>query len=375
MSEPLVLILTASAGAGHVVAARALEEEFRRTAPSLRVENHDLLTTATPFFRALYAGGYLGIVRHWPAAFGALYDATDRPHGGIRSSLRIAVQNINLRRAMRLIETKQPALIVNTHFLPAEIVAQLRRRGRLNCPQATVTTDFQTHALWANPPTERYFTATREGAAHLAACGVSPECVRVTGIPVRAAFRDASPRDAARATLGLEREGPIVLMLCGGFGVGPVERLLRELLGMRLDARIAVIAGKNEPLRARLERAARGSARRTSIVGFTDAMHVWMRAADVVVTKPGGLSASEALVCGVPLVLVNPIPGQETRNADYLLEHGAAIRVAEPGLLGFRVETLLADEQRMASMRSAAIALGRPDAAREIVAESLRLLV
>jgi processive 1,2-diacylglycerol beta-glucosyltransferase len=372
--ERPILVLTASAGAGHTTAARALEHELKLQVRGAVIEVHDALAHTNAFFRTLYARGYLGLVNYAPIAMGLLYEATDRPQRFIRNNLRGGFHNLNAHRFMRFLVQRRPRLIVNTHFLPAEIVAHLRRRKKLDCPQVTVTTDFETHRLWAHDPTERYYTATEEGAAYLATWNAPPESMRVTGIPVRAEFERPLERGEARRRLGLPETGRIVLLLSGGFGVGPTEQLYGELVAMENDAQIAVVTGRNEKLRKRLDSLAAGVKRSDRIVGFTDAMHEWMRAADVVVTKPGGLTTAEALVCGLPVVIVNPIPGQETRNSDYLLENGAAIKVNNPRLLGFRVARLLRDEARLDALRAAALRVARPGATGKIVADAISLM-
>lgn len=371
-----ILILSASAGAGHNVAAAALEREFRAQLRGAAVEVIDALKHTNAFFRSLYASGYLGLVNHAPSAMGWLYEATDKPDRYKRTSVRCAFQNLNAGGFVRHVLSRRPRLIVNTHFLPAEIVAQLRRRGRLDCPQVTVTTDFETHRLWAQQPTERYYTATEEGRAYLATWGVDAADILVTGIPVRAEFtRPPPPRADLCRQLGIAADLPVVLVLCGGFGVGPTGQLLGELARMETPAQLVVIAGRNEALRARLERQAAALARRAiKIVGFTDEMAHWMRVSDLAVTKPGGLTTAEALVCGLPLVIVNPIPGQESRNSDFLLENGAAIKVNNSRLLGYRVNRLLEDEPWFASLRAAAARLGRPAATERIVADAITIM-
>lgn len=369
-----ILILTASAGAGHTVAATAVAEALQKRLPDAPIVIHDVLQSANAFFRNLYANGYLGIVRHAPAAFGLIYEVTDRPARNVRRNLRSWFQNINTRSTMRHLERLRPRFIINTHFLPAEIVAHMRRTGRLNCPQVTVTTDFETHRLWAQPPTERYYTATEEGREYLSTFGADPAQIRVTGIPIRAAFAEPISRADARARLDMKHDSQLVLMLCGGFGVGPVEEFIRALMELRTAAQITVIAGRNPELQARLEAIANAANRIVRVVGFTDEMHVWMRAADLLVTKPGGLTAAEALAVGVPMVIVNPIPGQESRNSDYLLENRAAIRVNNARLLRFRVDRLLADGPRLAAMAGAAQSLGRPAAATDMVEDAIQLL-
>lgn len=368
-----ILILTASAGAGHTLAARALEQVLNRLAPGVAVEVHDILQHTSGFFRRLYAQGYLGLVNYAPTAMGLLYDAMDRPNQRIRDACRTAFQNVSARRAMRLIQRRRPGLIINTHFLPAEIVAQMRRRGTLDVPQVTVTTDFETHRLWAQQPTERYYTATEEGKAYLATWGVPRESIVVSGIPVRPEFEAQVGLAEARSRLGLDGDRPVVLLLCGGFGVGPIEGLLRELARVSGAPQVVVITGRNERLRQRLVGLAVRDASRVRVLGFTDEMHLWMRAADLVVTKPGGLTVAEALVCGLPMVIVNPIPGQEARNSDFLLEHGAAIKVNNQRLLGHRVQSLLSDPRRLSQLREAARRTARAGAAQRIARDALSL--
>ncbi len=372
-SDRPILILSASAGAGHTVAAKAIEDELRLQFRGAVIEVHDTLQHANAFFRNLYSRGYLGLVNYAPAAMGMLYDATDRPLKR-RRDVRSAFQNMNVRKFVRFLIDRKPRLIINTHFLPAEIVAQLRRSGRLACPQVTVTTDFETHRLWAQQPTERYYTATEDGKAYLQTWNVPERDILVTGIPIRTAFEQTIDREVCRARLDVKEQLPLILLLAGGFGVGPTESLFGELARMSAAAQIVVITGRNEALRARLE-AIRGTMQRPArIVGYTDEMHLWMQAADLLVTKPGGLTTAEALACGLPMVIVNPIPGQETRNSDYLLENGAAIKVNNARLLGYRVSRLLDCPERFESLARAARSLARPGAAGRIVADAIGLI-
>lgn len=365
-----ILILSATAGAGHMVAAEAVRQALTELDPSLPVEVHDLLAWTNGMFRRLYAQGYLGLVNHVPTAMGMLYDALDRPNALYRDGARRWFQNINAQRAVVRLRQADPRLIINTHFLPAEIVAEERRRGRLHCPQVTVTTDYETHRLWVQQPTERYFCATDLGRAGLESWGVPAGAIEVTGIPVRAAFTRPPPREEARVRHGLAHDRPVVLLSCGAFGVAGSEDIFRELLKLPDGVQCVVICGRNERLRERLSDMLPPGRTGVRLLGFTDEMESWMAAADVLVTKPGGLTTSEALACGLPMVLVNPIPGQEQRNADYLLEQGVAIKVNNCRLLAHRVDALLRSGARLAELRTAAARLAAPAAARRI-AESV----
>lgn len=370
--ERPILILSASAGAGHLVAACALEEALRIQGSPSPVEVVDVLGIASGFFRRLYAGGYLWIVRRAPVLMGMLYEQMDCPSPNIGDRLRRMIQGVCTPRIERYLRARNPRWIVNTHFLPAEIVAGMRRRGELSCGQMTVTTDFETHRLWVQEPTERYCVASEQGRSLLMGWGVSPDRIRLTGIPVRSGFRPAEARDDVCRQLGISSSAPLVLLLCGGFGVGPVIRTFEELQAQARGAQIAVICGRNNALRDKL--CVLSDKTRCRIIGYTGELHRWMQAADLVVTKPGGLTTSEALACGVPMVLIHPIPGQETRNSDFLLESGAAVKANDARLAGARVHALLDSPAVLANMRAAAIRTARPHAAEEIAADVAAML-
>lgn len=372
MTKRPILILTTSAGAGHTAAARAIESAVQRFAPDETVEVHDLLQSTNAFFRNLYAGGYLQLAQHAPNLLGLIYESTDhrRP---VSDWLRTNFQHTNSRGARRYLLSRNPKLVINTHFYSAEVVARLRRSGRLDCPQVTVTTDFDTHRMWVQQPSERYYAATEDGRKYLTSFGVPAASVRVTGIPIRPGFLQEIDPDAFRGKHGLDPRRPLVLLLCGGFGVGPTEDLFQQLLSLPDDIQVVVICGRNEKLRARLEHL--GAGRPTvKALGFSDEMHGWMQSADLAVTKPGGLTASEALASGLPLVIVHPIPGQESRNSDYLLENGAAIKVNSFRMLAVRVGELLEDRARLRALATAARKLAHPAAADEIAQDALRLI-
>ena len=262
---------------------------------------------------------------------------------------------------------------MNTHFLAPELIAALRLSGRLRAPQLTVVTDYDAHRIWVHPPTERYCVASPVAAASLKAHGVPGAAVKVTGIPVDPAFSVPLDRDAARRAFGLSGGYPVVVQAAGGHGVGPLEEVYRALLASTVPSEIVVVCGRNEAGKKKLGQIRPPSRHRVKLLGFTDKMRELMAAADLLVTKPGGLTVSEALACALPMALVSPIPGQEERNSDYLLENGVAVKAGAPAALTGKVESLLASEARLADMRRRARALGHPRAAFAVAREALEL--
>jgi processive 1,2-diacylglycerol beta-glucosyltransferase len=197
---------------------------------------------------------------------------------------------------------------------------------------------------------------------------------RVTGIPIHPVF--AAPKDRAecRARHGLGGDRPVILQLAGGFGVGPVKELTKSLLSIERPVELVVVAGRNAKLKAELQTGLEAGRHRVQVLGFTDRIDELMAAADVVVSKPGGLTTSEVLARGAAMVVVNPIPGQEGRNSDFLLESGAAIKVNNPATLAYKVAALLDDEARLRQLRESAAKAARPRAAYEVAEEGLRLI-
>jgi processive 1,2-diacylglycerol beta-glucosyltransferase len=263
-------------------------------------------------------------------------------------------------------------VIVNTHFLPAEMIASLRGAGELEVPHLTATTDFETHRLWINQPCDHYFTATEEGAVNLQQWGAPAADVTVTGIPIHPAFSREKDRAECRRRLQLSDGRPVILQLAGGFGVGPVEKLSDSILSVETPLELVVVAGRNAELKTRLEQLDVPPRHSIHVLGFTTEMDELMAAADLVVSKPGGLTTSEALARGTPLMVVNPIPGQESRNSDYLLENSAAIKINNVGTLPFKLGQLLGNPNRLAQLACNARQLGRPRAAFDVAQAALR---
>lgn len=375
---PRILILSASVGAGHVRAAEAVELALRTTAPDAVVRNLDVLEMTNRAFRRLYSRGYLGVMNRAPYVHGFFYDLFDRP-GRVpvtRSDrVRLAVERLNLRRFVRFLQADPWDLIVNTHFLPAEIVASLRRQGKIATPQVIVTTDFETHRMWVHRPCEHYFTATEDGARYLQYCGVPAGDVTVTGVPIHPAF--SVPKDGKECARkhNLSTDRPIVLQMAGGFGVvGPIEQMYAALLQTTRPIELVAAVGRNAALRARLERITPPPRHRARVLPFTTEIDEYMAAADLVVSKPGGLTVAEALARGAVLVMVQPVPGQESRNSDYLLENGAAVKANNLPQLVSKLDALLTDPERLGRLRVNGGRIARPDAAFDVARRVLQFV-
>lgn len=370
-----VLILSASAGAGHLRAAQAVEKAFLQMEAAREVRHIDILDYTNKLFQNFYSKTYIDMVNKAPEVLGWLYDHLDTPWKNERR--RLAFNKLNTRPFVKMIEHYQPDFVVCTHFLPAEMVSWLRAKGRLATKQAIVVTDFDVHAMWLCHHFEQYFVALDETRAHLEKLGIPPEKVSVTGIPIDPIFAEVKDKRAMRTKFGLDEDRTTILISAGGFGVGPIEHLVQSLLEMRHTAQVVAICGRSKELKARLDQLAEkvppGHRVTLHAVGYTTEMDEYMSAADILVGKPGGLTTSEALAKRLVPVIVNPIPGQEERNADHLLEEGAAIRCNNLPVLAYKIDHLLDDPARFAAMQANVKRIAHPHAAREIVRTLLSL--
>ena len=362
-------MLSVSAGAGHVRAADAVVKAASTAKPPLIATHLDLLTLVPKDFRKLYGEQYIRLVEKLPQLWSYLYSKTDRPsRDSLVGQLKRAAEKLNTRKLSAEIERLAPDVILCTHFLPAELLSRQKSKGRSLPPLWVQVTDFDVHALWVHSHVDRYCVANEEVAFRLADRGVPRERITVTGIPVMPQFSTPLDRAVCAGELGLKPETFTVLMMAGGAGVGGLDMLAERVLRLPDPPQLVALAGRNAELLQRLQVLARQHPGRLFPLGFTTTVERVMTAADLVVTKPGGLSVSECLAKQRPMLLVSPIPGQEERNADYLLESGAAIKAVDGATLEFKLANLMAEPARLAAMSAAAARIGRPGAAANVVA-------
>jgi processive 1,2-diacylglycerol beta-glucosyltransferase len=370
-----VLLLSASAGAGHVRAAEAIEKAFNQApdADSREVRHIDVLNYTNKLFRHLYSKAYIDLVNKMPEVPGWFYDKLDKPWKNERR--RLALDKLNTRPFVKMLREYHPDLIVCTHFLPAEIVSWLKAKERLASRQVIIVTDFDVHAMWLVHHYERYFVAIDEARAYLEALSIPAEKITVSGIPIDPVFAIKKDKQEMRAKHGLAPDRTTILLSAGGFGVGSIDALVHALLPLQQRAQIVAICGRNDELKKRLTRLAARAKPDADVLlkpfGYTKEMDELMTASDLVLGKPGGLTTSEALAKGLVLVIVNPIPGQEERNSDHLLEGAVAIRCNNLPTLSYKLDRLLSDPDRFKAMQSNSRRMGRPNAAKEIVEQLL----
>jgi processive 1,2-diacylglycerol beta-glucosyltransferase len=362
-----ILIPTVAAGGGHLQAAMAIAEAWRARRSDDTVECLDVLDFAPRLYQKFYEKGYLKLIKHAPEIYALAFRKTDNPARVKKlAHFRRTFAQLTSQPFIKYLRAFQPDVVISTHYLPLVILGALRRRARRGGPQSLsvcVITDFEAHAFWMEPGVGLYCVAAEETKARLVARSAAPDKVIVTGIPIAAKFARKPDVAHVRRQFGLTPRATTLLVLGGGFGIGPVGEILTELDRATVPVQTLVVCGRNEKLRKALAQKRRRYP--THVLGFVENMHELMAVAQLIVTKPGGLTTSEALALGKPLLIFNPIPGQEAANSDFLLERGAAIKINRVEDLPFRLDQLIGS-RKLRELARAAKALGRPDAAQEI---------
>ncbi|MBI3270867.1 MAG: glycosyltransferase [Planctomycetes bacterium] len=367
-----LLLLSASSGAGHNRAAEALREAAKELFPDVEVHYHDTLEFTGKLFAKLYPKSYLVAVNKMPALWGYFYAKTDRwSDKGLGGRAIDAFDQRNARKLANFVHDLNPDHVICTHFLPMDLLLTKRGRTKYNHPLSVVVTDYDVHKFWVHDGVDRYFVATDEVKWQLQRKGTPEKQIRVCGIPIHPVFSKKPDRAEVAARLGIRSDLPTVLVLSGGFGIGHIERVVADLARLPAELQLVVIAGRNEKLRQEVQAVETPPTVAKKVFGFVTNIQDFYASADLAVTKSGGLTVSECLAMGLPMVIFAPIPGQEERNCDYLLEQGAAVKAKDLATLEWKVLSLLRDPAARLRMAERAAATARARAAHDILKDVL----
>lgn len=367
-------IMHAPAGEGHRKIAIAIQEAFERLGrKDLEIRLIDSLQFTTPTFQKTYAPIYYWAVRHAPNLWGFFYDLLDI--GWVYTLIRPFRALTNSFHAKALLDhivKHQPDMVISTHFMAPELLGRAKQKGLIKSRMMTVITDFFPHTVWVNPGTDHYWVMADETKADLIKRGVPETNITVGGIPINPTFKPARRKKEALAKYGLESHRFTILLTSGSFGLGPQETILEELKAFQDKIQCFVVCANNKQLKAILD--AKTYPYPVRIFGFIDFMPELMEASDLMVAKSGGSTTSEALTKGVIMVVMQPIPGQETRNAKLLRLRKAAFFLEKPEEIRGIVENILNHPEVLTQTQAAVQTLAKPDAADNLVKTALALL-
>jgi processive 1,2-diacylglycerol beta-glucosyltransferase len=357
--------MSTSAGTGHVRAGDALTKVFEQHPNVGEVLHSDALRFTNKLFRDFYSKLYARLIQDAPDFLGWWYKQSDEPWK--TDAMRLMLDRLNTGPLVKFIRQFDPHITVCTHFMPAGIISHLIAKNLLDAHLSIVVTDFDFHAMWLSRMFHRYFVAIEETKAHLEALGLPTGRVTVSGIPIDSEFGVAIDRGATRVHYGLHPDRRTLLLSAGALGVGPAEYVVERLKNLQSDTQTIVICGNSTETRERVMNVVGSESDKFKVLGYTDRMPDLMKISDLFIGKPGGLTSAEALACSLPMVIVSPIPGQEERNSDHLLEDGVAVKCNEMTTVAYKIDSLLNDPVRLEQMRQRAFLLGRPEAAQTVV--------
>lgn len=357
-----VLITSVSAGAGHMRAAQAVESAFKIKHPTVEAFHVNVMDLVSKAFRKVYEDGYMLLADRAPAMWGWIYEATGK--NGNHSSAQRAINAFQRNCAqpfLAFLEKFRPDVILTTHFLTTQILSSGRTFPAI--PVEVVVTDYDLHRIWLSPLSRRYYVGDAVVGERFERYGINSARVTASGIPVHPDFSTESMRFPVLSRLNLNPNIPTLLLLSGGLGFGSLEMTLRRLIKFTKPLQIITVSGRNAEMRARLEKLPSSKTVVVRNLGFVDNMPELLSAADLVVTKAGGLTTAECLAKGVPMVVMSALPGQEQKNADFVLSREAGWQPNNLDQLASVVASLLNAPRELARLSANARAAGKPRAA------------
>ena len=367
-----ILIAYTTAGAGHMKAGTAVYEAFKKIDGNIDLKAVDLLEYSTPFMKSAYPAVYLFMINRAHLLWGFFYYLTDfRPFYLLLRFVLSLTNKIHCKSFEKLILDYKPSVVISTHFETSRITGDLIKSNRFNGKLINVLTDYGPHSFWIVDGVDKYIVGSDRAKRELIRkWKVREDKIEILGIPVNPVFSQTPDKDALLSALGLQKGLSTILIVSGGFGVGPIEELVTELKDVK-GLQLIVVCGKNPDLFKKINSMKIGVP--SKIYGFSDNMHELMSVSDLIISKPGGISTAETLAKGLPMIIISPVPGQETRNCRLLLENRAAIKINGPKSARAAVKEFMDNPARISELKDNAKNIARPNSAMDIARLGLSL--
>ncbi|HAU31798.1 MAG: Monogalactosyldiacylglycerol synthase [Desulfotomaculum sp. 46_296] len=365
-----VLILSVSIGEGHMQAAMAIKEAILKRDPYTEVNILDTFRSTNPIWDKMVSNTYMEILRITPAFYGYLYRLAEKEsilHGTAREEFNRVLNVVTAPRLNQLLNVYSPQVIICTHPFPVGVLNGLKERGEYTGLLVGILTDFTVHPFWVFPKVDLYSVAAEEIRMTFKDYNFNIDSVHACGIPINSCFLDSVNKSEVKSKLSLQQKLKTILVMGGGLGMGPISDIVKVLGDGSIPCQVIVVTGYNETLRAKLERMVPDFSNPVRVLGFADNVHELMSAADLMIGKAGGLTCAEALAKGLPIFIVDPIPGQEVRNTEFLCKAGAAVQASNIKDLANKVEEYLNEPRRLQKMSVSALHMGKPLAAQSVI--------
>lgn len=359
-----ILILSASTGGGHMRASKAIESYMLKQDKDINVKIVDSLLYISPILNKTITSGYVYLATKTPKLYGKLYDLSNKDRKF--SNFVTRINNIFANKLLPLIDDFKPDVIITTHPFPTEMVSRLKLKNEINIPLICIMTDYAPHKAWLSEKVDAYIVANDDMVAKMVAQGVSEEHIYPYGIPVDEVFFEEEEKQLVLEELNLGKNLPTILMMAGSFGVANVFDIYANIIDIDLDFQIILVTGKNKKLYNQFEEVVGNSPKNTKLIYFTNEINKFMQASDIIITKPGGLTVTEALACNIPMAIFDAIPGQEEENAEFLIKHNMAVRISDGNSCREAIVRLLEDNGKLENMKEACKSFDKNDSSKNI---------
>jgi len=357
-----VLFLSVTAGQGHHQAARAaMEALYEYNVESMMLDTFEYIN---PVLSESIARGYLISTKFTPKVYGRIYRTAETiEKNNAKISVSKLISSILSKKLITFLREYDMDVVVCTHIFAAQIVSYLQAAGMLKAKTIGIVTDFTMHPFWEDTCLDYYITASPQLTHQAVKKGLPSERIVPIGVPIFKKFALKSDKASVRNSLGM-RDTTTVLVMSGSMGYGNVTDTIRQIDSLDMDLQIISVCGNNKALKNKIDNL--HISKMIFNHGFVDNVDVIMDASDCIVTKPGGLTVSESMAKCLPMLLVNPIPGQEDRNAEFLLNNGLAMKVSDRFPVDETVYQLLCDGWRKRHLIEMMREAGKPDASKDL---------
>jgi processive 1,2-diacylglycerol beta-glucosyltransferase len=353
-----VLLLYISVLSGHHRAAMAIEKALHHFAPNIQVYSINAFHYTNPILERIINKTYSGIIKRTPEVWEYLYDNPKIVKN--TQALKEMMHRYNSLKMKNLIDDFKPDVVACTQAFPCGMVADYKTTFKKSLPLMGVLTDFYPHSYWMYDAVDIYAVASQDAKDRLVSNGIPSEKIQVTGIPIDIKFNIQCDRKDIFKKLGLDPFKKTVLIMGGSGGLGPIKKVVFALNKISQDIQIIVVSGTNSRLNTYLNRRIKKMNKHIMVINYTDSIDELMTISDIIITKPGGLTVSEALAKTVPIIIINPIPGQESKNAEFLLKEGAAVKALNERDAAILVDNLCGTELKLESMKRNAQRIAMP---------------
>lgn len=349
---------------GHRQATVAIQKSLKQLNSNIEAPMVNGFGYTYPILEKVVNRAYMSVIKRTPIVWDYMYD---NPKIVKKSeSIKNYLHKTSYDKVAKLFTRYKPDVVVCTQAFPCGMVAHYKREHNLPTIIVGVLTDFSPHSFWINDGVDYYVVPSVEAKERFIKKGVPSDAIKVYGIPMRSKFSSQLDKKPIAKKLGLDPNIPTIVIMGGGQGLGPIKSTVKSLIKVKMEFQMIVLAGVNKKIVSSLRRYTKKSKKKILIYEFATNVDELMELATIIITKPGGITTAECLAKGLPMVIVNPIPGQEMRNTDFLIKKGIGIRIDDTNDIGEEIELLLKSPERLTAMSKAAYENARPHAALDI---------